>query len=117
MLNRFYFVSAFRVTVGLVDERDKGKESWLVYTMTIQEVIKPGEYNFVVGELVDFMKRAGCRCPDMKMKKDYLVIGMNKRQQFLLDDKTFVKRWPRKGKEKDVFIDFRARMSSQNRCG
>lgn len=108
---------AFRGTVGLVDEINKRKESWLIYTLTIQEVIKPGDYNFAVGEIVEFMKRAGCRCPGMKVKKDYLIMGKNKQQQFLFDDKTFVKRWPRKGIEKNLFIDFRARMSSPNRCG
>ena len=110
-----YFL-AFRGRVGLIDEEEKMRQSWLSYSLVVKEVFKPGTPNFAVGELVEFMKRVGCRCPDMKLNKDYLVMGKYNRGQFIFDDTTYVKRWPRRGLEKKIFKDFRARMSSQKRC-
>ena len=99
-----------------VDEMDGSKQSWLNYFVTVKEVLKKGNSKFRVGREFEFKKRAGCKCPDLKEGKEYLIMGRDQRSLNVLDDKDYAMLWEKRKSNKAELEDLRARISKHPRC-
>ena len=100
----------------MVDERERTKQSWLTYFVTVKEVFKRGKTKFRKGGSFEFMKRAGCKCPDLTEGKQYLVLGRDALAVRSLDDKDLVMLWEKKKSNKAQLEEMRARMSKHPGC-
>lgn len=102
---------AFKGKVVLIDEHN----SWLNFNIRVEKIQKQGNRMLKKGKLVEFKKRAGCNCPNLKHNHDYLIMGRDKGGQYILDDSAFVKMWS--GKDKDTLERFHTSMTSGAGCG
>ena len=59
----------------------------------VLDIQKDGQIPLNKGNTVEFQMQADCRCPDLKIKHDYLFMGRDKGGQFLLDNTAHVKMW------------------------
>jgi hypothetical protein len=112
------FFSVIKGQVVLVDEENKGSQSWLNYHVVIQNIFKQLKSNLRVDEFIEYKKRAGCRCPELKESGEYLFMGQQKDGiQFILDKKTSVVPWEGKTRdERNMIVAFRARMNRGYTC-
>ena len=111
-----FCVIVIRVEILFVDEMDGSKQSWLNYFVTVKEVLKKGNSKFRVGREFEFKKRAGCKCPDLKEGKEYLIMGRDQRSLNVLDDKDYAMLWEKRKSNKAELEDLRARISKHPRC-
>ena len=65
------------------------------YIVEVEQVIKRGNKNLVIKQKIVFTKRGSCQSPDLKEREEYLFMGLDKTFQYLLDQDSFVKLWPR----------------------
>ena len=108
--------AAFVGEVVLLDELDFRKQSWITYEVRIQQIIKKRKTNFAKGDFIEFKKRAGCRCPELVERKEYLIMGNEEGSFFVFDKKSFVIPWEKRRKNLDMLNDLRARVGIDPRC-
>jgi len=101
--------------VILLDERELRKQSWITYEVILQQIIKKSKTDLVQGDVIEFKRRSGCRCPDLMERKEYLIMGNEQGSFFVLDATSFVIPWEKKRKS-DMLDDLRARVGIDPRC-
>ncbi|XP_078346612.1 venom factor-like [Oculina patagonica] len=101
--------------VILLDELDFRKQSWITYEVKLQQVIKKRKTDFAKGDIIEFKKRSGCRCPELMERKKYLIMANEQGSFFVLDANSFVVPWEKKRKS-DMLDDLRARVGIDPRC-
>lgn len=114
-----YFFAVFKGEIALVDEDSKGSQSWLNYFITVQKIFKQLDKSKLnVGDHIEYKKRAGCRCPELSERGEYLFMGQERNgKQYVLDRKTFVVPWRGKTRdEQNTIVAFRARMNRGHTC-
>ncbi|RMX57629.1 hypothetical protein pdam_00015728 [Pocillopora damicornis] len=110
------FDFAFIGEVILLDEVDTRKQSWITYEMRIDQVIKKTKTNFAQGDFIEFKKRAGCACPKLVERKNYMIMANEDGPFFVFDSKSFVIPWEKRRKNKNMLDDLRARIGLDPRC-
>ena len=108
--------TAFIGEVILLDEVDTRKQSWITYEMRIDQVIKKTKTNFAQGDFIEFKKRAGCACPKLVERKNYMIMANEDGPFFVFDSKSFVIPWEKRRKNKNMLDDLRARIGLDPRC-
>lgn len=81
----------------------------LNYVVEVQQIIKQGNKNLAIKQVIEFTKRGSCQSPDLKELEDYLFMGLDKTGKYLLDQNSFVKLWPGKqanNKDKKILDQF-----------
>ncbi|XP_031570486.1 A.superbus venom factor 1-like [Actinia tenebrosa] len=109
----------FKGEIALVDEDGKGSRSWLNYFIIIQKIFrKLDNSKLKVGDHIEYKKRAGCRCPELRETGEYLFMGQEGNgKQYVLDKKTFVVPWEGKTHdERNMIVAFKARMNRGYTC-
>ena len=65
-------------------------------------------------EVIDLVKRAACRIPELEENEEYLFMGLDGGGQYHLDETSFVKQWPTEPGDPDKKkLD---RFAQQHRC-
>lgn len=101
--------------VELIDELNTQVE----YVVKVLQVIKQGNKNVNVGEAMHLWRSSACHSPDLKKYKEYLFMGLDNGNHYLLDKNSFVKLWPRRpanNKDKKVLEDFARQYASGAKC-
>ena len=88
----------------LIDELN----SVLNYIVRIQHIFKQGNVALRTKQKIEFTQMGSCQSPDLKEQQDYLFMWQGKTGNFLLDQTSFVKLWPREpqnNKDKSIGIN------------
>lgn len=106
------FMTVMKGKVLLIDEQN----TMLGYTVQVVQIIKQGNRNLKVGERIELWKRGACQSPDLKEKKEYLFMGQDNGRRYYLNEKSFVKLWPKSkdNKDKTILDDFAAQFVCPN---
>ena len=112
----FLFFSAVKGEVALVDELEARRQSWLTYEVKLKRIIKRGRSNFRRGDVIEFKKRGGCKCPDLVVGKEFIFMANEEGSLFVLDARSLVLPWEKRRKNKLLLEDLRARVASNRRC-
>ena len=81
----------------------------LEYLVEVEQIIKQGNKNLKVKQVVSLWKRATCKSPDLKENQEYLFMGWDNGDRYKLDKTSFVKLWPRSpdnDSDKRILEDF-----------
>ena len=83
----------------------------LAYLVEVVQIIQQGNKDLTVGQKIELWKRGACQSPDLKENKEYLFMGLDKGDRYDLNEKSFVKPWPRSpdnNRDKLLLEDFAA---------
>ena len=114
LANTDYIVSmimtAMRGNVLLMAE----SSNMLEYLVEVKQIIKQGNKNLKVKQIVSLWKRWTCKSPDLKENQEYLFMGRDNGDRYGLDKTSFVKLWPRSpdnDSDKRILEDFAAQFA------
>lgn len=93
-------MSAIKGRVLLIDHY----KNMVEYLVRVVKIIKKQNRELKVGKILTLWKRRDCNSPDLKKKKEYLFMGLEKGGRYQLDKNSLVKLWPKSQANKDKKI-------------
>lgn len=102
-------MTVIKAKVLLITEQN----SMLEYLVEVVKIIKQGNKELKVKQVISLWKRGACQSPDLTENQEYLFMGRDEEGRYELDKKSFVKLWPSIANNKDKVIleDFAAQFS------
>ena len=102
-----FIMTVIKGKVLLIDEMN----TRLAYVVEVVQIIKQGNKDLHAGQRIELWKRGVCHSPDLKENTDYLFMGLDKGDRYKLNERSFVKLWPRSpdnNKDKLILENFAA---------